>query len=466
MRRPSITLRIALLFAAASALTLFAAGLWISSMIVRHFEEQDLVEIRGKLQLVRNLIADKTSARDFDRLPTELARSLVGHEELGVLLLDRNGDILFASLGERLAETLRVHPLPTGVATEFKDSERGYRGLGMRIDSGLPEVGELRIGVLLDITHHEHFLTDLRHALWLAIGAIALAMGVLGWFVARSGLLPLRRLTRQITAIAPTRLSDRVPASDVAPELRQLADAFNAMLQRLEDGYRRLSEFSSDIAHELRTPLANLRTQAEVTLAKPRGEVEYQELLHSTLEEVERLSRMVDDMLLLAKADDGRLPGQPGPVQLHEEADALVAFFEALAEDRDIVLTRTGDATLTGNGPMLRRALANLISNAIRHADPGSQVSIDITRPEAGQVALSVSNRGSDIPAATLPRLFDRFYRADPSRHRQSEGAGLGLAIAQAIVRAHGGTLEVSSTGGTTRFTCRFAPAEAARDRP
>ncbi|MCB1956881.1 MAG: heavy metal sensor histidine kinase, partial [Rhodocyclaceae bacterium] len=463
MRPPSITLRIALMFAAASGLILFAAGLWISSMVVRHFEEQDLVEIRGKLELVRNLVETKATPADFDRLPTELARALVGHHELGIVLLDSGGDILFASLGERLAETLRSHPLPGNVPTEFKDSERGYRGMGMRLDSGMPAVGELRVGVLLDITHHEHFLADLRRTLWLAIGVVAVGMGVLGWFVARSGLLPIRRLTHRITAVAPTRLAERVPQDDVAPELQQLAQAFNAMLQRLEDGYRRLSEFSSDIAHELRTPLANLRTQAEVTLGKDRSEAEYRDLLHSTLEEVDRLSRMVDDMLLLAKADDGRLPGEPGPVALHREVDALIDFFEALAEDRGIRLRRSGEASLSGHGPMLRRALANLVANAVRHADPDSVVSIDLATSTAGGITVEVTNRGADIPATALPRLFDRFYRADPSRQRSSEGAGLGLAIAQAIVRVHGGDIRATSAAGTTRFTCQFDPQPSQR---
>ncbi len=456
MRAPSITLRIALLFAAASGLVLLAAGLWISSVLMRHFEEQDLIELRGKMELIRNLIETKHGAAEFDRLPTELARALVGHHELGVLLLNGHGDILFASIGDRLAETLRVHPLPESVPAEFKDSERGYRGLGMRVDSGLPQPGTLRVGVLLDITHHEHFLAAVRQALWLGIAVVALLMGALGWLAARSGLAPLRQLTRSITSIEPNRLAERVPEYDVAPELRQLAHAFNGMLARLEDGYRRLSEFSSDIAHELRTPLANLRTQAEVSLGKARSEDEYRELLHSALEDYERLSRMVDDMLLLAKTDNGQLPGRAAPVRLEAEVDALLEFFEALAEDRGLKLARRGEAGIEGNGAMLRRAIANLLSNAIRHAEADSTIRIDIAAGDDGGARLRIANRGPDIPPEALPRLFDRFYRADPSRHRSSEGAGLGLAIARSIVEAHGGRIDVHSGGGETVFECRF----------
>ncbi|MCB1928759.1 MAG: heavy metal sensor histidine kinase [Rhodocyclaceae bacterium] len=456
MRPPSITLRIALLFAGASGVILMAAGLWISAMLVAHFEAQDRLEIRGKLELVRRLIESKRSPADFERLPTELARALVGHQELGVLLLDGHGDTLFASIGDRLAETLQSHPLPVDAPVEFTDSERGYRGMGLRIDSGLPEPGVLTVGVLRDTSHHEYFLAALRHALWLAIAVTALMMGALGWFVARSGLAPLRRLTEHITAIDPERLAERLPTEAVAPELLALAGAFNGMLQRLEDGYRRLSEFSSDIAHELRTPLANLRTQAEVSLGKSRSPNEYRELLHSALEEYERLSRMVDDMLLLAKTDEGHLPDLR-LLDLDAEVAALIEYFEALAEDRQLVLAATGSARLWGDGPMLRRAIANLLSNAIRHAERGStiRVAIDAATPDGAR--LTVTNRGPEIPSEALPRLFDRFYRSDPARSRDGEGSGLGLAIARSIVRAHGGDIRVRSEAGETAFECRFS---------
>ena len=456
MRPPSITLRIALLFAGASGVILMAAGLWISAMLVAHFEAQDRLEIRGKLELVRRLIESKRSPADFERLPTELARALVGHQELGVLLLDGHGDTLFASIGDRLAETLQSHPLPVDAPVEFTDSERGYRGMGLRIDSGLPEPGVLTVGVLRDTSHHEYFLAALRHALWLAIAVTALMMGALGWFVARSGLAPLRRLTEHITAIDPERLAERLPTEAVAPELLALAGAFNGMLQRLEDGYRRLSEFSSDIAHELRTPLANLRTQAEVSLGKSRSPNEYRELLHSALEEYERLSRMVDDMLLLAKTDEGHLPDLR-LLDLDAEVAALIEYFEALAEDRQLVLAATGSARLWGDGPMLRRAIANLLSNAIRHAERGSTIRVAIDAATPNGARLTVTNRGPEIPSEALPRLFDRFYRSDPARSRDGEGSGLGLAIARSIVRAHGGDIRVRSEAGETAFECRFS---------
>ena len=456
MKPLSLTLRIALLFAAASAAILFGAGLWLSSMLVQHFEEQDVHELRGKLELVRALVEAKHSAAEFDALPTELARALVGHHHLGVVVMDGSRDILFASLGDQLAETVRRNPLPELTPLEFKDSERGYRGLGMEHDSGVDGVGRLRVGVLLDITHHEQFLDQLRYSLWAGIGAVVLLMGALGWAVARGGLAPLRQLTRRITAIHPAHLAERVPRAGVPPELSQLVDAFNAMLARLEDGYTRLSDFSSDIAHELRTPLANLRTQTEVSLNRARSTDEYRSVLHSALEEYERLARMVGDMLLLAKTDNGLLPAGEKPVELRQQVDALIEFYEALAEDRGLRIVASGKATVLGDALMLRRAISNLLSNAVRHAERGSEVAITIASGAAGGTRLSVANRGPEIPADSLPRLFDRFYRADPARRSEGEGAGLGLAITRAIVEAHGGSIEVRSEGGVTVFECRF----------
>ena len=456
MKPLSITLRVALLFAGASALVLFGAGLWVSAMLVKHFEEQDIAEIKGKLALVRNLVDARRQPAAFDTLPTELARALVGHEELGMILLDADGDILFAKMGDRLAETMRQNPLPQDAPREFRDAGRGYRGMGAELESGVPGIGRLRVGVLLDITHHEHFLAEVRSALWAGIALVTLLMGALGWAAARGGLAPLRALTRRITSIQPTQLSERVPHENVPPELRRLVDAFNAMLARLDDGYTRLSEFSSDIAHELRTPLANLRTQTEVSLGRARSAEEYRAILHSALEEYDHLSRTVGDMLFLAKADNGLLPAGSEPVVLHEQVAALAEFYDALAEDRGVRIAVSGEATTHGDAPMLRRAISNLLSNAIRHAERGSEIRVALGHNADRSIRLSVTNRGSEIPREALPRLFDRFYRSDPARVRDGEGSGLGLAITHSIIRAHGGIIEVRSADGETVFECRL----------
>jgi two-component system heavy metal sensor histidine kinase CusS len=233
------------------------------------------------------------------------------------------------------------------------------------------------------------------------------------------------------------------------------------MIGRLEDSFARLSHFSADIAHELRTPLSNLITQTQVGLGKARGPEEYRELLYSNLEEQERMAKMVNDMLWLAKSDHGLLKPIQAPLNLASEVDELFDFFEALAEERQIALALEGQAPIIqGDRAMLRRAISNLLSNAIRHTPSGEKVRVRLARLSDHQISLSVQNPGPVIPAEHLPDIFDRFYRVDPSRTRQGEGSGLGLAIVRSIVEAHGGRVEAASAQNKTTFTLFFPSRE------
>jgi len=224
------------------------------------------------------------------------------------------------------------------------------------------------------------------------------------------------------------------------------------MLARLEGAFQRLSDYSADIAHELRTPISNLMTQTQVALSRPRTSAEYQDTLASNLEEYERIARMVGDMLFLAKAEEHALAHATEAVELAHEADALRDFYEALAEERGIRIQRTGEATVRGDRLMLRRAVSNLLSNALRHTPDGGRIALHIeTGPDS--VRLMVSNEGEPIPPDQLERVFERFHRASPRRDRHGEGAGLGLAITRSIVRAHGGEIAARSEGGVTTLS-------------
>ncbi|MEE4461900.1 heavy metal sensor histidine kinase, partial [Azotobacter chroococcum] len=224
----------------------------------------------------------------------------------------------------------------------------------------------------------------------------------------------------------------------------------------LEDAFARLSAFSGDIAHELRTPLSNLLTQTQVILSRPRALEDYREALHSNLEELQRLAQMVADMLLLAKADHGLLLPNREPLELGVEIDALLDYFAALAEDAGVRLERRGEARLAADRGMLRRALSNLLDNALRFTPAGGEIRLELTNTTGG-LRLEVGNSGPAIPAEQLPKLFDRFYRADPARREGSgEHAGLGLALTRSIVRAHGGEIRCESREGWTRFILEF----------
>ncbi|VAW83478.1 Heavy metal sensor histidine kinase [hydrothermal vent metagenome] len=222
------------------------------------------------------------------------------------------------------------------------------------------------------------------------------------------------------------------------------------MLERMEEAFLRLSNFSADIAHDLRTPVTNMMTQTQVALSQTRTVEEYQEILYSNIEEYEHMAQMINDMLFLAKADND--PGNLNitEVDLAREVNALFEFYEAWAEERGVTLKLEGTATASGDQLMLRRALGNLLSNAIRHTQAGATVRVKLSSSTKEEVGITVENPGPDIPPEHLPKLFDRFYRVDPSR--QESGTGLGLAIVKSIVDAQGGRINVTSSGGITRF--------------
>ena len=245
------------------------------------------------------------------------------------------------------------------------------------------------------------------------------------------------------------------------PELIDLATAFNDMLARLEGSFRRLSDFSSDLAHELRTPVSNLMTQTQVALSQARSADKYREVLYSNLEEYDRLARMIADMLFLAKADNGLIVPSSEMVDLAAETHGLFDFYGALAEEQGVGLALSGAGVIRGDRLMIRRALSNLLSNAIRHTPRDASVTVHIERRDSSEIRLTVQNPGENIEPEHLPRLFDRFYRVDPSRHKASEGAGLGLAITKSIAEAHQGTIQAYSSNGSTRFAITFPAAGA-----
>jgi two-component system heavy metal sensor histidine kinase CusS len=289
-------------------------------------------------------------------------------------------------------------------------------------------------------------------------------MAGLGWLVTRRGFRPVLEMAQVAEGISAQQLDERLNPATLPVELQSLANAFNGMLDRLGDSLQRLSAFSSDLAHELRTPVNNLMTQTQVCLSKLRNHEEYREVLYSNLEEFERLGRMIGDMLFLAKADHGLvIPGRQ-LVDIRSEIEALFEFYDALAADKQLVLVIEGEGQVPGDALMLRRAFSNLLSNAIRHADAQSAIQISLeSLPH--YLMVTVGNRGDTISTEHLPRLFDRFYRADASRQRQDEGVGLGLAITRSIVLAHGGEVDVTSQSRETRFRISLPTTTITRSR-
>ena len=455
LQRFSLTTRLTVLYALVSALVLLGMAAIISMAVEQHFIELDQATLGDKIHLVQDLVS---RARSPAELQTSLDGALQNHPGLLVRLDHPSGAVLYASRDFDFPEgllTAPAQPLADTLLT-WHDGQQTYRALQASVAPHAVLGQDLRLWVALDTLHHAHFSHSLQTTLWLYVVAAALLSGLLGWWAAHTGLAPLRAMKARAQAVSAHQLDQRMPAQAVPVEMAELAHSLNDMLARLQQDFQRLSEFSSDLAHELRTPISNLLTQTQVALSQPRDGATYQDILASNAEEFERLARMVSDMLLLAKAEHGLLLPRAGKIALADEVRALFDFYEALADEKGISLQLVGAAHVVGDRLMLRRAISNLLSNALRHTPPQGQVRVEISC-DAEAVVLSVENTGPAIAPEDLPRLFDRFFRADKSRqHLETEGAGLGLSITQAIVHAHGATVTVSSADGWTRFSLVF----------
>ncbi|AIR90284.1 heavy metal sensor histidine kinase [Pseudomonas cremoricolorata] len=438
--RLSLGTRLALLFAACTAAVSLGAGLLFSQASARHFIELDQQLLSARLTQLRSQFGPLSSAEQLTAHLPQLRSQLSHQSDLALRISGGDGQTWFAS-----RSGLPDEPAAAGLATLHANGT-DFRSLGVAL--GGNDTGAARMTLFLDITHHQHFLQRMQQLIWSTVGLSALATALLGAWAVRRGLRPLRQMGKVAASVSARSLTTRLPVGQLPDELAELAGAVNAMLQRLDDAFQRLSAFSADIAHELRTPLSNLLTHTQVTLTRPRSLEHYREALHGNLEELQRMAQMVNDMLFLAKADHGLLvPGQQ-PLQLEEEVDALLEYYAALAEEADIRLQRDGTAALSGDRHMLRRALSNLLDNALRFTPAGGEIRVTL-QPGA---RLCVANTGPAIGPAALPRLFDRFYRADPARRDGGrEHAGLGLAITRSIVQAHGGQISIDSQAGWTR---------------
>ncbi|WP_422631667.1 heavy metal sensor histidine kinase [Pseudomonas farsensis] len=441
MRRLSLGGRLALLFAACTASVSLGAGLLFSHASARHFIELDQQQLGGRLSLMRSLLDGVTNPEQLQARVPAMRSELSHQSDLALRVRGSDGAVWFES-----RSGLPDEPRQPGLAT-LHAQQSNWRSLSTPL-AGTPS-GAAQLTLFLDITHHQHFLQGMQRLIWLTVGLSALATALLGAWAARRGLKPLRQMGKVAASVHAGSLTTRLPAAQMPEELAELASTVNAMLQRLDDAFQRLSAFSADIAHELRTPLSNLLTHTQVTLTRPRSLEDYREALHGNLEELQWMAQLVNDMLYLAKADHGLMMPNRQALDLAAEADALLEYYAQLAEDAGVGLGREGAAQFEGDRHMLRRALSNLLDNALRFTPAGGEIRVTV----GSGPCICVANTGPAIAPQALERLFDRFYRADPARQEgNSEHAGLGLAITRSIVQAHGGKIRAEHADGWTRF--------------
>lgn len=445
----SLANRVMLFVAAAVLLCAMLLASMLQNSIEQHFSEQDAGELQAVAHSVLHALEDdQLSPQSYQ---AHLHQVLTGHHQSYYLVLDNKAQPALSADGADLTPLLQLTKpvnkiLPTDLVSWQQDN-RHFRGAILQGNNGV------NVAVAMEMEFHLHYLHLLRWTLWLTIAAAVAVILLAAWFGVRQGLRPLTKLSSDIRHISAEHLHLRLEAAEVPVELRELVGSFNQMIKNLQQGFARLSEFSADIAHELRTPLSNLITQTQVTLSKERSLEEYRELLYSNLEEQERLAKMVSDMLWLAKTDHGLLKLKPEAIALKAFVTQLFEFFEFIADDKQVQLAYQGpELQLSADKVMLQRALSNLLSNAIRHANSKSEVLVKVQN-DTDFIRIHVQNSGKTIPAEHLPLLFNRFYRADPSRQRHSEGAGLGLAMVKSIVELHGGQVAVSSEHNLTCFS-------------
>lgn len=405
---------------------------WSVSMMVK---ERNLKDLELRCDLIADILALEAKDGGQAAVLRRLASDAPMRARTRLEVWDGHGELLFADRATP-AMTASDH-LRERVFTVAAPSIAG---------------GELRARYTVDYT------TDAQMGQrWAAVFVgVTLAAGALvalatGWTVRRS-LRPLRVLAQQTRTISPQDLTRRLSLPDPAEELLPWIEQFNGLMDRLERAYAQLEAFNADVAHELRTPMATLIGQTEVALSRERPVAEMTDTLVSNLEEMQRLSAMVNDMLFLSHADRGAVARRGAPVSLAGLARQVVEFHEAPLEDAGLALRIEGDAALPVDESLFKRALSNLLGNATRFARRGSTVVVRIAPEAADHVQVVVQNEGEPIDAQSLPRLFDRFFRADASRTSpDSQHHGLGLAIVAAIARMHAGRTLAESQGGVTR---------------
>ncbi|HEX4640934.1 MAG TPA: heavy metal sensor histidine kinase [Chthoniobacterales bacterium] len=444
----SIASQLVLLFTLAAAF-LVACGLgvlyWI---VVLHAFEEDNEVLADKVAAVR---ADLSTPGGIDVVAAQLKS--IRHGERAaywIRVLDSNN--------QPLAETPGMNALlPASVFGDAKkpnDFHAGGRLFSLVTSEHQTTSDHYRVQVAQDRTEDERFMKQFAMLLAAVLALAVAASAIIAWSVTKRGLRPLGEMTRALKRVGPKQLHERVTPGGWPRELQPLAVAFDDMLARLEDSFVRLSQFSADIAHELRTPIGNIRGEAEVALTRSRSTDEYREVIESTIAECQHLGQIVENLLFLARTEAAE--GQLHRTVFNGRAaiEKIAAFHEPIAEEQQLTIRCDGETNFVADEMLFSRAVNNLVENAVRHTPVGGSIEISIADRNSN-TEVSVKDSGSGIAPEHLSRVFDRFYRADSSR--SSEGVGLGLSLVKSIMDLHGGTAAIESEPGRgTSVTLSF----------
>ncbi len=432
----SIASQLVLLFTLAAAFLLccgLGALYWI---VVEHAFEEDNEVLADKLAAIR---ADLTATGGIDVVTAQLKYVRAGERSpYWVRVLDSSNRILAET-----PDMSAILPPAVFVAAEKPKDFHTQGQLFSLLRSPLQTATDhFQIQVAQDRTADERFMKQFATLLVAVLALGVAAAAIIAWSVTKRGLRPLGKMTRALQRVGPKQLHERVPTVGWPREIQPLALAFDDMLARLEDSFVRLSQFSADIAHELRTPIANIRGEAEVALSRSRPAEEYREVLESTIAECQHLGHIVDNLLFLARTEAAEGHLQRASFDGRAAIEKIAAFYEPIAEEQKLTICCRGQATFVADEMLFSRAVNNLVENAAHHTPSGGRIEISVAKSSE----VSVKDDGAGIAPQHLHRVFDRFYRADTSR--SSEGVGLGLALVKSIMDLHGGTAKIESEPG------------------
>ena len=463
-KRWSLATRLTVWYAASAFLLLVVASGLLYRTILETIDledEQDLAEQIGDLQMVLKERPLNLPALEHAVINES---SPLSFSPIFLRVLNRNGRQLVESPG--MSSVLPTNAFPNRfVVNLVKERPATLHSSTGRIFRGLTAVVEndYLVQAAVDEAGNVKLLQAYRQRLSLVLGVGLVVCALVGHTIASRGIRPVKDIAATMQGIRATTLNERIDSPHLPAELSTLANTFNEMLDRLEDAFSRLSRFSADLAHELRTPINNLRGGAEVALSKPRSSEEYRELLNSCLEECVRLSQLIDRLLFLARAENPQTKVQRQPIVVSVELKKLRDFYEVAAGEAGVtlILEAPDGVVAEVDGPLFQQAVGNLIENALTHTSRGGTITLRATQQD-GALRIEVTDTGCGIAAEHLPHVFDRFYRVDSARSRQTGGLGLGLAIVKGITTLHGGTVQLQSQPGKgTTVTLSFPVSQS-----
>ncbi|WP_406806562.1 heavy metal sensor histidine kinase [Burkholderia semiarida] len=455
----SLLRRLTLAFAAVAALVFALTGAYLYRSLSAELTRRDDIEISGKLNQFLQLARASGSTAALRADPAVFHDVLLSHPGVYLGIYDAGNRPLVEhsdAAGNTLASVIAAPHPARGADGPFTCAPPGI-GTSRCVVARetLPSGETIHVALARTAADRQSLLESYRVDIWLAAAVGALLVGALGYAVASRGLRPVESLGRQTSRIEAHNLNARLDARGGPVELRELATSVNRMLDRLERAFVRLSQFSSDLAHDMRTPLANVISSSQITLSRARSTDEYETLIESNIEECERLQRMIENMLFLARTDNATQHLKAAKLDGGGELRRLASYFQALADEAGVRIDVRGEAPVVADATLFRRAVSNLASNALEHAQAASTIELAVST-QGDYAVVEVTNRGAAIPPEQIERIFERFYRIDSSRHGAARNAGLGLAIVKSIMELHRGKVEVASRDGRTTFALYF----------